>query len=270
MVARVSRKSPNRGSPPPPPARRWEGRTKPDWLSRALARAGALPLSEAEEAIKEGRVSIAGRVVRQPLAPVPPDAVVKLDGLPVTLSPGTRVLAFHKPMELLTSTRSQHGVPTVFEVLLPQLPKDLAGFSWHAAGRLDRDTTGLLLFTNDEKLVAHITSPDTHLTKRYVARVQGTADEAKLAPLRRGVQLEDGAARPAAVELRDPHTVVLTVTEGRHHQVKRMLGAVGLPVKALHREAVGGVELDLGEGGFRLLTAEEIHDGLQYAGRDGA
>jgi pseudouridine synthase len=264
----VSRKSPNRRPPPPPPARRWEGRTKPDWLSRALARAGALPLADAEEAIQAGRVSINGRVTRQPLAPLPPGAVVKLDGLPVQLSPETRVLAFHKPAELLTSTRSQHGVPTVFEVLLPQLPRELAGFSWHAAGRLDRDTTGLLLFTNDEKLVAHITSPETHLTKRYVAKVQGSADEAKLAPLRRGVELEDGPARPASVVLRDAHTVELTVTEGRHHQVKRMLGAVGLPVKALHREAVGGVQLDLPEGGFRLLTAEEIHEGLQYAGRD--
>lgn len=258
--------------PPPPrpaPARhahpsRWEGKTKPDWLSRVLARAGALPQKEAEEAIQAGRVSINGRTVRQPLAPVVPGAQVRLDGQPVALEPPIRVLAFHKPAELLTSTVGQHGVGTVYEVLLPQLPPELAGFTWHAVGRLDRGTTGLLLFTNDDKLVTHVTSPDTHLTKRYVATVFSEATEDKLEPLRQGVALEDGPARPAGVRLRDAHTVEVTVTEGRNHQVKRMLGAVGLPVRALHREAVGGVELDVPEGGFRLLTPSELAEGLQY------
>lgn len=260
-----------RKPPPPRPAStrhvhpgRWEGKTKPDWLSRALARAGALPQKEAEEAIQAGRVSVNGRVVRQPLAPVPPGAQLRLDGQPVSLEPPTRVLAFHKPAELLTSTVGQHGVGTVYEVLLPQLPPELAGFTWHAVGRLDRGTTGLLLFTNDDKLVTHVTSPDTHLSKRYVATVFGEADEAKLEPLRHGVPLEDGPTRPARVRLRDAHTVEVTVTEGRNHQVKRMLGAVGLPVRALHREAVGGVELDVPEGGFRPLTPTEISEGLHY------
>lgn len=251
----------------PPSRSRWEGKAKPDWLSRALARAGVLPLPEAEEAIQAGRVSINGRVVKQPLAPVPEGAVLRVDGVEIPREAETRVLAFHKPADLLTSTVSQHRTGTVYEVLLPQLPHELAGYTWHAIGRLDRGTTGLLLFTNDEKLVAHATSPDTHLPKRYVATVQGTADEDKVEPLRRGVKLEDGPTRPAKVKLRDAHTVEITVTEGRHHQVKRMLGAVGLPAKALHREAVGGVELDVPEGGFRLLTPEEISQGLRYSGR---
>ncbi|HEX8824784.1 MAG TPA: pseudouridine synthase [Archangium sp.] len=261
---------------PPPPRRpsyslakhvhpgRWEGKPKPDWLSRALARAGVLPQDEAEEAIKEGRVSVNGKVVKQPLAPVPPGASVRLNGLPVSLAAPTRVLAFHKPAELLTSTVSQHGVGTVYEVLLPQLPQELAGFTWHAVGRLDRGTTGLLLFTNDDKLVAHVTSPDTDLPKRYVATVFGEADEERVEPLRRGVELEDGPTRPAKVTVRDAHTVEVIVTEGRNHQVKRMLGAVGLPVRALHREAVGGVALDVPEGGFRLLTDAEVAEGLHY------
>ena len=168
----------------------------------------------------------------------------------------TRVLAFHKPADLLTSTVSQHRTGTVYEVLLPQLSDELSRYTWHAIGRLDRGTTGLLLFTNDEKLVAHATSPETHLPKRYVATVQGTADEEKVEPLRRGVMLEDGPTRPAKVKLRDAHTVEVTVTEGRHHQVKRMLGAVGLPARALHREAVGSVELDVAEGTFRELPPE--------------
>ncbi|HYO72934.1 MAG TPA: pseudouridine synthase [Archangium sp.] len=265
----MNRKPPARRSPPPSSNKhthpgRWEGKAKPDWIARALARAGVLPQEEAEAAIKAGRVSMNGKVVKQPLAPVLPGAAVRVDGLPVSLEAPTRVLAFHKPAELLTSTVSQHRVGTVYEVLLPQLPPELAGFTWHAVGRLDRGTTGLLLFTNDDKLVTHATSPETHLTKRYVATVFSEADEEKVEPLRQGVQLEDGPARPAKVRLRDAHTVEVTVTEGRNHQVKRMLGAVGLPVRALHREAVGGVELDVPEGSFRLLTDTEVAEGLRY------
>lgn len=267
----MARKPPPRkhsAPPPKPPSRgRWEGKAKPDWLSRALARAGAFPLAEAEAAIRAGRVTLNGRVVNHPLAPVPEGAIIRVDGAELTREVETRVLAFHKPADLLTSTVSQHRTGTVYEVLLPQLPDELSRYTWHAIGRLDRGTTGLLLFTNDEKLVAHATSPETHLPKRYVATVQGTADEAKVEPLRRGVMLEDGPTRPAKVKLRDAHTVEVTVTEGRHHQVKRMLGAVGLPVRALHREAVGGVELDVAEGTFRPLTPEEISQGLHYSGR---
>ncbi|MDY7225578.1 pseudouridine synthase [Hyalangium rubrum] len=267
----MPRKPPARRSPAshdkPPSRSRWEGKAKPDWLSRALARAGVLPQPEAEEAIREGRVTVNGRQVRQPLAPVPEGAVLRVDGIEVQREPETRVLAFNKPADLLTSTVGQHRTNTVYDVLLPQLPDDLARYTWHAIGRLDRGTTGLLLFTNDEKLVAHATSPETHLPKRYVATVQGTADEEKVEPLRKGVTLEDGPTRPAKVHVRDAHTVEVTVTEGRHHQVKRMLGAVGLPVRALHREAVGGVELDVPESGFRLLTPEEVAQGLRYTGR---
>ncbi|MBU8895024.1 pseudouridine synthase [Corallococcus sp. M34] len=255
--------------PKPPRVSRWEGREKPDWLSRALARAGALPQAEAEAAIQAGRVTVNGRVVRMHLAPVPPGAVLRLDGKPVSTEAPTHVLAFHKPAGVLSSTVRQHRVGTVFELLLPQLPDELTGFTWHAVGRLDVDTTGLLLFTNDDKLVAHATSPDSHLPKRYVATVFGVADDAKVEPLRQGMALDDGPARPAEVRVRDARTVEVSITEGRHHQVKRMLGAVGLPTQALRREAVGSIELqDIPEGGFRLLTEAEVREGLRYAGRE--
>jgi 23S rRNA pseudouridine2605 synthase/16S rRNA pseudouridine516 synthase len=268
----MPRKPPTRRSPSasdkPPSRSRWEGKAKPDWLSRALARAGVFPQKEAEAAIQAGRVSINGRVVKMPLAPVPEGAVLRVDGQLVSRTVETRVLAFHKPADLLTSTERQHRTGTVYEVLLPQLPDELTGYTWHAVGRLDKDTTGLLLFTNDEKLLAHVTSPDTNLPKRYVATVISTADEEKVEPLRRGMQLDDGPTRPAKVTIRDPHTVEVTITEGRHHQVKRMLGEVGLPTRKLHREAVGGVELDIPEGTFRLLTDEEVSEGLRYGSRD--
>jgi 23S rRNA pseudouridine2605 synthase/16S rRNA pseudouridine516 synthase len=135
-------------------------------------------------------------------------------------------------------------------------------------GRLDVESTGLLLFTNDDKFVAHATSPDTRLPKRYVATVFSIADDARVEPLRQGMTLDDGPARPAKVVVRDEHTVEVTLTEGRHHQVKRMLGAVGLPVRALHREAVGNVDLkDIPESSFRLLSDEEIRQALRYEGR---
>ncbi len=266
----MPRKTPPRRAPPPnaPSRSRWEGKTKPDWLSRAIARAGVLPQDQAEVAIKAGRVSVNGRVVKMPLAPVPEDAVLRVDGHVVSREVETRVLAFHKPADLLTSTQRQHRVGTVYEVLLPQLPDELSGYTWHAVGRLDVDTTGLLLFTNDEQLLAHVTSPDTNLTKRYVATVVPTVEEEKVEPLRQGIELDDGMARPAKVTIRDSHTVEVTITEGRHHQVKRMLGAVGLPTRKLHREAIGGVELDVPEGTFRLLTDAEVAEGLRYAGRD--
>ncbi|TSC32635.1 pseudouridine synthase [Corallococcus sp. Z5C101001] len=261
-------RKPERPPKSPPRPNRWEGREKPDWLSRALARAGAMPQDEAEAAIKAGRVSINGRVATMPLTPVPPDAVLKVDGLPVRKVAPTHVLAFHKPAGVLTSTARQHRTGTVFEVLLPQLPMELSRFTWHAVGRLDVDTTGLLLFTNDDKLVAHVTSPETLLPKRYVATVFSTADDARVEPLRQGMTLDDGPARPATVRVRDEHTVEVTLTEGRHHQVKRMLGAVGLPSRALHREAVGEITLDgLPESGFRLLTDEEVREKLHYTGR---
>jgi 23S rRNA pseudouridine2605 synthase/16S rRNA pseudouridine516 synthase len=237
---------------------------KPDWLSRALARAGVLPLPDAERAIREGRVTLSGRTVREPLAPLRPNEEVRLDGQAVSVAPVTRVLMFHKPAGVVTSTQDPEGKGTVFERLFTALPNELRGFGWHAVGRLDRNTTGLLLFTNDERFVAHATSPATHLPKRYVAHVLGKADEAKLEPLRKGIRLHDGPARPAVVQLRAPGVVALTLTEGRNHQVKRMLGEVGLPVTALHREAVGAITLDVDEGKLRQLTDEEVREGLGF------
>ena len=193
-----------------------------------------------------------------------PGDEVRLDGRQVDLRARTRVLAFHKPAGVVTSTVDREGIGTVFERLAAVLPPALRGYGWHAVGRLDRNTTGLLLFTNDERFVAHATLPATHLPKRYVARVQGRADDEKLEPLRRGILLDDGPARPAAVKRRGPDEVELTITEGRYHQVKRMLAAVGLPVRALHREAVGGLVLDVPEGAVRELDPEEIRTHLGW------
>lgn len=245
----------------------WKSGEKPDWLGRALARAGVLSPPEAEAAIRAGRVAIGERVVREPLAILKAGDVVRLDGRRVELGARTRVLAFHKPAGVVSSTVDPEGQGTVFERLHAVLPPALRAFGWHAVGRLDRDTTGLLLFTNDEKFVAHATRPETHLPKRYRAAVGGRVDEEKLEPLRRGIELDDGPARPAEAIAVGPDEVELVITEGRFHQVKRMLAAVGLPVRRLHRMAVGSLLLDVPEGSFRELTPEEIREKLEFAGR---
>jgi 23S rRNA pseudouridine2605 synthase/16S rRNA pseudouridine516 synthase len=237
---------------------------KGDWLARALGRAGALPPSEVDAALAAGRVRIDGKVATKPFAPVPEGARVTLDGLAVDVSRRTRVLMLNKPKGVVSAGRDRRG--TVFDVLQGQLDPALARYSWHAVGRLDVDTTGLLLFTNDERLVAHATSPETHLPKRYLATVHEKATDAMLEPLRQGITLDDGPARPAQARVREKGLVELTLTEGRNHQVKRMLAAVGLPVLALHREAVGTLVCDVPEGTFREVSEQEIREALQYAG----
>jgi pseudouridine synthase len=262
--------------PPPRRAPRWLEAARQRgaggegaWLARALARAGVLPLADAEAAIRAGRVEVDGATAREPFAPVRPGARVRLDGQPASLAFRTRVLAFHKPRGLVCAGRDAHGEGTVFEALGRILPPSLRGFGWHAVGRLDRDTTGLLLFTNDEAFVAHATSPDTHLPKRYLAEVGADVTEAGLARLRAGLTLDDGPTRPAAAEARGPRAVALTLTEGRWHQVKRMLEKVGLPTLALHREAIGALGCDLPPGAVRALEDAEVAGLLGFTPREG-
>ncbi|WP_257454386.1 pseudouridine synthase [Archangium lipolyticum] len=239
--------------------------SRADWLARALGRAGVMPRAEAERAIREGRVEVDGRVAHDPFAQVHEGSAVRVDGQPRTLEARTLALMFHKPAGVVVHGSDPEGIGTVFERLRPVLPPELLGYEWYAVGRLDRDTTGLLLFTNEERLVAHATSPETHVPKRYVAEVEGRPSEVALQTLREGVLLEDGPARPAVARLLAPSRVELVLTEGRHHQVKRMLAAVGHPVRTLHREAVGELVLDVPEGSCRLLTDAEVERGLGFA-----
>ncbi|HZH76168.1 MAG TPA: pseudouridine synthase [Archangium sp.] len=241
--------------------------SRADWLARALGRAGVMPRTEAEQAIREGRVEVDGRVEREPFAPVHAGTVVRVDGQPRALEARTRVLLFHKPAGVVVAGSDPEGLGTVFERLRAVLSPELRGYEWYAVGRLDRDTTGLLLFTNEERLVAHATSPETHVPKRYVAEVEGAPSEEAVRKLREGLVLDDGPTRPAVARLLAPSRVELVLTEGRHHQVKRMLAAVGHPVRTLHREAVGEVSLDVPEGSYRFLTEAEVHEGLQFRER---
>ncbi|MBK7857371.1 MAG: rRNA pseudouridine synthase [Archangiaceae bacterium] len=239
-------------------AAREANRPGTDWLARALGRSGAVHPSELEATLAAGRVRVDGKVTTKPFTPVTEGSKVTVDGKPVPLERQSRVLMLHKPAGVLAQGSGRDKRLTVVDVLGPLLDEAQQRYAWHAVGRLDVDTTGLLLFTNDERTVARVTSPESHLPKRYLATVHPKASEAMLQPLRDGVLLDDGPARPAVAKVRAPGVVELTITEGRNHQVKRMLAAVGLPVLKLHREAVGGIELDVEEGAMRELSAEEV------------
>lgn len=246
-------------------ARLREKNESADWVSRALARAGIMRPEETDRALREGRVSVDGRVVREALTPLHSDSRIEVDGHRVDVSASTRVLMFHKPAGLVSQKSDPQGQGTVFEALLRLLPPPLEHFGWHAVGRLDRDTTGLLFFTNDERFVAFATSPATHLEKCYLARVGSSATPDKVATLCSGVLLEPGVTvRAARAKAREPNLVEVVLTEGKYHQVKRMLNAVGLPTLALHREAIGAVTVDVPVGEFRALSPEEIAERLGY------
>ncbi len=239
-----------------------------EWLARALSRAGVLPQAEAEEAIRQRRVKLDSREVMEPMSPVGPKSRVTVDGHPVSLSWRTQVIMLHKPAGAVAHGSDKKATSTVFDTLRSALPPELVRFGWHSVGRLDRDTTGLLLFTNDERFVAHATAPATHLPKTYVARVGVKVTSEKLEPLRNGVLIDDGeVTRPAKAFPRGEDSVELVLTEGRFHQVKRMLNAVGLPTLALHREAVGELMLDVEVGTCRPLTDAEVREKLGYTPR---
>lgn len=241
-----------------------------DWLSRALSRAGVMPLEQAENAIRHGEVRVDSRVQLEPLAPVTAKSRVEVDGQLVSLTWRTRVLMLHKPAGVVMHGKDPEGNGTVFDVLVMSMPAEMQTFGWHAVGRLDRDTTGLLLFTNDEKFVLHATSPHKDLPKRYVAKVGVKVTEKKLEPLWRGVKIDKGEfTKPAIARPRGDDSVELTLTEGRFHQVKRMLNAVNLPTLSLHREAVGKLMVDVPERVVRELSDDEIREQLKFEPRRG-
>ena len=241
---------------------------RPDGLLRALGRAGVLTGPAADHALEAGRLAIDGVTARSALTPVRPGSRVTLDGRPVSLDFRTIALLLHKPAGLVTAPVDPEGVGTVFDALAARLPPELRNFTWHAVGRLDRNTTGLLLFTNDERLVEHATRPETKLPKRYLADTGADVTPETLAPLCTGVALPNGElvrAREAVVL--GPRRVALVIAQGRNHQVKHMLAAVKAPVLRLHREAVGDLRCDVEEGALRRLSDEELRGALGYEPR---
>ena len=219
-------------------------------LNAFLARAGVASRRRADELIKVGRVKVNG-APGQLNTVVGKDDRVEVDGKEVERQRLAYVL-LHKPQGVVTTASDPQGRRTVVEIV-PLEPRVVP------VGRLDVNTTGALLLTNDGPLAHRLAHPRYGVEKTYVADVDGEPDDAALAALRAGVQLEDGRTAPAAARLVGARRVELVIHEGRNHQVKRMLEAVGYPVKRLHRSAYAGLTADdLKPGSWRELTAREV------------
>jgi 23S rRNA pseudouridine2605 synthase len=219
-------------------------------LNAFLARAGLASRRGADELIKAGRVRVNGEPALLNTAVGGRD-VVEVDGRRVRAQPLAYVL-LHKPAGVVTTARDPQRRPTVVQIV------------GHASrivpvGRLDADTTGALLLTNDGELAHRLAHPRYGVGKTYVAEVEGDPDEAALRRLREGVELEDGRTAPAKARRLGRGRVELVLHEGRTHQVKRMLEAVGHPVRRLHRPVYAGLTLDgLPPGESRELTRAEV------------
>jgi 23S rRNA pseudouridine2605 synthase len=221
-------------------------------LARYLAHAGVASRRAAEQLIADGRVQVGGEVVTDPARDVGEASGVFVDGDPVAPEP-REVWLVNKPAGVVSTASDTHGRPTVTELV--QSDKRL-----YPVGRLDADTTGLILLTNDGELANRLTHPRYGIERVYRARVEGGAvGEPALRRLREGVELEDGMTSEAGVRQVEPGLLELRLGEGRKRQVRRMCEAVGHPVLELQRVAFGPLRLDalaLGEG--RLLTPAEI------------
>ena len=234
---------------------------EPVRLAKFLAHAGVASRRAAERLIADGRVTVAGEQVTDPARDVDDSSRVAVDGEAV--APEERVVyALNKPAGVVSTARDTHGRPTV-TAIVP------SGRRLYPVGRLDAQTTGLLLLTNDGELADLLTHPRYEVPKTYVATVQpARVSEAALRQLREGVQLDDGRTAPAAARQIRPGVVELTLREGRKRQVRRMCEAVGHRVVELRRVAFGPLRLgDLREGSHRRLTAAEVERLRAAAGR---
>ena len=221
-------------------------------LAKHLAHAGVASRRGAEALVAEGRVTVDGAVVTDPARDVTGEEAIAVDGAAVGGAAARVVYALNKPAGVVSTARDTHGRRTVVDLVG-------SGERLYPVGRLDADTTGLILLTNDGDLAYALTHPSFEVPRTYRARVEGRPDERALRALREGVELDDGRTAPARVRRVGAHEFELTIHEGRKRQVKRMCAAVGHPVVALRRVAFGPLRLgDLEPGRARRLTAAEV------------
>jgi 23S rRNA pseudouridine2605 synthase len=211
-----------------------------------------------EELIEEGRVTVDGEVARLGRRVDPARQRVEVDGIPVSAAADLVYYLLNKPAGVVTTASDPQGRPTVVD-LVPAEPRVFT------VGRLDAETEGLLLLTNDGDLAHRLTHPSFGIEKEYLAEVEGEPSQGALRRLRRGVDLDDGVTAPARVSLVAPRAVRITIHEGRNRQVRRMCERIGHPVVRLVRTRIGPLaDRRLAPGRWRSLSAAEIRD-LQAA-----
>lgn len=234
------------------------GRIVPMRLQKFLARAGVASRRGSENLMTAGRVRVNGAVVTELGSKVDPRCdTVTVDGCEVRLADSPVTIMLHKPAGFITTMSDPQGRPTVADLVPCDRYPGL-----FPIGRLDFDTTGLLLFSTDGELGNGLLHPRKHVDKTYEALVEGAVTSAEAQRLREGVALDDGPTLPAEVEVTSSTAagsrMDITIHEGRKRQVRRMCGFIGHPVVALHRKSFGPLRLDgLPERSWRLLDADE-------------
>ena len=227
-------------------------------LQKVLARVGIGSRRVCEDLIAEGRVTVDGEVAVLGRRVDVETALIELDGAPIGVRPDLVHYLLNKPVGVVTTADDPQGRPTVVG-LVPAEPRVFP------VGRLDVDTEGLLLLTNDGDLAHRLIHPSFGVEKEYVAELEGSPSRAALRRLREGVELDDGTTAPARAALLEPSVVRLTVHEGRNRQVRRMCDAVGHPVVRLIRTRIGPLaDRSLAPGAWRELTGDEVRS-LQRA-----
>ena len=227
-------------------------------LQKVLARVGIGSRRVCEDLIAEGRVTVDGEVAVLGRRVDVETALIELDGAPIGVRPDLVHYLLNKPAGVVTTADDPQGRPTVVG-LVPAEPRVFP------VGRLDVDTEGLLLLTNDGELAHRLTHPSFGVEKEYVVELEGSPSRAALRRLREGVELDDGTTAPARAALLEPSVVRLTVHEGRNRQVRRMCDAVGHPVVRLIRTRIGPLaDRSLAPGAWRELTGDEVRS-LQRA-----
>jgi 23S rRNA pseudouridine2605 synthase len=222
-------------------------------LQKVLARAGQGSRRVCEELIAAGRVTVDGTVAVLGRRIDVTSARVEVDGVLLPVAPDLVYYLLNKPRDVITTASDTHGRPTVL-ALLPPAPRVFP------VGRLDRDTEGLLILTNDGSLTQLLTHPSHGVEKEYVAEVEGgTPGAGALRALRQGVELDDGLTAPAVVGVLAPGVLRLVIHEGRNRQVRRMCDAIGHPVRRLVRTRIGPLrDTGLAPGHWRVLTPPEV------------
>ena len=225
-------------------------------LQKVLSRAGVGSRRTIEDYITDGRILVNGELARLGQRVILGTDELRVDGSPVLFESGLAYRLLNKPIGVISTVSDTHGRPTVVE-LVPPDPRVVP------VGRLDADTEGLLLLTNDGDLTHRLTHPSFGVWKTYMAQVDGLVSDADLGRLRRGIELDDGMTAPAKARLlaatKRESAVELKIHEGRNRQVRRMLDRLGHPVTRLIRTAIGPIDIGtLKSGDFRDLTQGEV------------
>lgn len=222
-------------------------------INKYIARSGVTSRRKAEDLILSGRISVDGNVIKSLSTEIDENnSIVKIDDKKISL-PKSKYYLFNKPTGYTTTKSDPFAMHTIFELL----PKDSSLF---AVGRLDRDTSGLIIITNDGDFAQNIIHPTKKIEKEYAVKTRLAIANDQLEALENGIELEDGAAKAKKITKISNKELIIIIEMGRKRIIKRMIQAVGNKVVGLQRTRIGSINLDIPVGKYRELTKEEIKE----------